>query len=518
MKNLNLILMLGSVFLLGFASAQPLTSVEGVIELRPTEDVPWQPASVGDVLEVGGSLRTFQGDVVIDLESGGIRLAPDGELARVGNNYRLVSGKAYLQGDAVFQMAGPVRISGEARFDASEANGERAVLLSGEGRVTVGGSVVQLTPMQQLVIPEGGAPSLSTYFENDPWYLDLVAAGVGIARVIGFEGGADMQFAEEAVDDGWEVVQLDAAFEPIVFARTADDSWLEVRFDDGNLLRLQADTELVVQRLEEFEDGTRRSLVQLRKGKIWAVVEGDGQPFEIETPGLVAGVRGTKLRVDAATDDEPPLLKTFEGEVAAVIGFETFEVTEGQQFDPEAGVEALVVDELDEFNLGRDVLVIAPDLTLSPLPSVVADPTVSVSGETDGLLVSAGAQEAQLETPEFTLNVPLKSGVNIVEVRSQFVPGGAAARSAQPVVRAEPDAFLDVREPERLGDLVRLQGVATPGSTLEAQGAFGERRTVVSTEGRFRLILPLTADLTLTLTSPLGAVVERTLDVSSLTD
>ena len=408
----------------GLGYAQPVVSTEGVVELRQTEEGPWRPAAVGDALAVGGSLRTFQGDVRLELPGGFLRLAPESELSRPARNYELGVGKAYVQTDEVsFFLNGPVRVSGAARFDVVPGVGARAVVLDGEGRVTFGGSVVVLPPGEQFVVNAEGEASLSTYFESDPWYLDLTPVGVGVGRSIGLQGSVEVQFAEAE----WQPAELEVDFVPVVLARTGDGSWVELRFDDDSIVRLQADTEVTVHELQEFEDGTRRSRVELHKGKVWAIVEGDGQPFEIETPGLVAGVRGTKLRVDAAAEGEPPLVKTFEGEVAAVIGFETVEVAAGEQFDPAAGVGALELDALDTFNLERDLLVVPPELNLASLPSVTDEPALSVAGTTDAptLTVMGEATTADLTTEgEFEASVPLKSGFNLLETRAQYVPGG----------------------------------------------------------------------------------------------
>ena len=502
--------------LLATGFAQTLQKVDGVAEFRPAENAPWQPAQVGDDFTVDSRLRTFQGEVTLALPEGELRLAPNSELYHPPRGFELKQGKAYVNADDVtFNMQGPVRIWGEARFDASDAAGKRAVLLSGEGRVTYLGSVVNLEPMQQLVMPEGGTPSFSSYFESDPWYQDLVSVGTGVARVIGFNGAADMQFSEEPSDDGWEVVYLEAAFNPIVFARTADDSWLEVKFDDGSVLRLQADTEIAVQQLEEFEDGTRRSLVKLRHGKIWAVVEGDGQPFEIETPGLVAGVRGTKLRVDAAEGDEPPLLKTFEGEVAAVIGYEVVEVAEGQQFDPEAGVADLELDALDTFNLERDEQVIAPELFVNAFPTQTPDATLTLQGETTGRLVQTGATVSELGGETFSLETPLNNGFNLVTVESRFTEDGAAAQHTQPVIRTEPAAFVALAEPVRQGNLVRLHGVALPGSTITLSGDDLERSATASENGRFSFnIITEENALVLDLIDLTGATTQQTVTIN----
>ena len=532
---------------LGLGYAQPIVSAEGVVELRETEDGPWRPAAAGDVLEVGGSVRTLQGEVRLELPGGFLRLAPESEVSRPARSYELSLGKAYVQADEVsFFLNGPVQVSGTARFDVLPGVGARAVVLDGEGRVTFGGSVVVLPTGEQFVVNAEDEASLSTYFESDPWYLDLVPVGVGLGRTIGLQGSVEVQFEEAE----WQPAELELDFVPVVDARTGEASWVELRFDDGSILRLQDDTEVTVQELQEFEDGTRRSRVQLHKGKVWAIVEGDGQPFEIETPGLVAGVRGTKLRVDAATEGEPPLLKTFEGEVAAVIGFETVEVATGEQFDPVAGVEALELDALDTFNLERDVLVVPPELSLAPLPSATSESALSVTGTTDAptVTVRGEAIEVAVETTAenteettaaettaatgaedteekealedaaraFDISIPLKSGFNLVETRAQYVPGGAAAYTAQVVVRSGPDAFLALGEVQRVGSLVHLFGVATPGAQVTLSGSDLEVTTTASAQGRFVLNLVPNAvtegaTVTVTATSPLGAVTRQEL-------
>ena len=477
----------------GLGYTQPVVSAEGVVELRDTEDSPWRPAAVGDVLEVGGSVRTFQGEVRLELPGGFLRLAPESELARPARSYGLEVGKAYVQADEVsFFLNGPVQVSGAARFDVLPDVGARAVVLDGEGRVTFGGSVVVLPTGEQFVVNAEDEASLSTYFESDPWYLDLTPVGVGVGRTIGLQGSVEVQFEEAE----WQAAELEVDFVPVVLARTGDGSWVELRFDDDSIVRLQADTEVTVHELQEFEDGTRRSRIELHKGKVWAIVEGDGQPFEIETPGLVAGVRGTKLRVDAASEGEPPLVKTFEGEVAAVIGFETVEVEAGEQFDPAVGVEALELDALDEFNLERDVLVVPPELSLAPLPSVTDEAALGVTGRTDAPTVTVLGEEIAVEemtaeemTAEeaaeagtveesegtFEVSVPLKSGFNLIETRAQYVPEGAAAYAAQAVVRSGPDVFLALGEVQQLGSLVRLFGVATPGAQVHAERLYTKR-------------------------------------------
>jgi hypothetical protein len=501
-------------FVLGLtAFAQPITTLNGVAEFRATPDDPWRPASMGDVLEARGSLRTFQGDVTLTTDTGDlVRLSSDTELHRGLRTYELVLGKAYAKGEAVlFEMSGPMRVNGEARFDVSPDAGARAVLLGGEGKLTFEGRVLQLELGQQLVIPLEGEPSFSQYFERDPWYKDLVVLEEGTGTVENFLKETLIQKA----GGDWVPAQVGDVLEAGDAAKTGPESWLEFRFSDNTLLRLQAESEMALKNLETFDDGSKRTVVELRKGKVWAVVE-DGSPFEIETPGLVAGVRGTTFRVDAPQGDEPALLKTFEGEVAGITGFEVFEVTSGTQLDLETGVEALQSDALDEFNLTRDKLITAPTLE-SQLPDFTTDEVLSINGTVDaGGLVTTRAnnltttQEAADGT--FSEERSLKRGVNIVEVSAVLLEGGKRTTIAKPVIRTGYDIFFELYEPVVAGDSAILSGFVTPGSTLTIYTEIAEVQ-VIPPNGYFEVDVPLdegTNTFELSLETPLGDFQEKT--------
>jgi hypothetical protein len=495
------------------AFAQPITTLNGVAELRATPDDPWRPASVGDVLEARGSIRTFQGDVTLTDESGDVvRISNDTELLRGLRTYELVLGKAYAKGESVlFEMNGPMRVIGEARFDVSADAGARAVSLAGEAKLTFEGRVFQLELGQQLVIPLEGEPSFSQYFERDPWYRDLVVLEEGTGSVENF---LKETFIQKAGGD-WVPAQLGDVLAAGDAARTGAESWLEFRFSDDTLLRLQAESEMVLKSLETFDDGSKRTVVELRKGKVWAVIE-EGAPFEIETPGLVAGVRGTKFRVDAPEGDAPPLLKTFEGEVAGITGFEVFEVTSGTQLDLQTGVEELQTDALDEFNLTRDKLITAPTLE-SQLPDFTENELLSINGTVDaGSLVTTSANNLTTtqEAPDGTFSEEreLNRGVNIVEVSAVLLEGGKRSSIAKPVIRTGYDVFFEVNEPVIAGNEAILSGFVTPGSTLTIYTETAEVQ-VTPRNGYFETAVPLaegTNTFELTLETPLGDFLEQT--------
>jgi FecR protein len=261
-------------------------------------------------------------------------------------------------------------------------------------------------------------------------------------------------------------------------------------------------------------------VVELRKGKVWAVVE-EGNPFEIETPGLVAGVRGTKFRVDAPEGDEPALLKTFEGNVAGITGFEVFEVNSGEQLDLETGVQPLQVDALDEFNLTRDKLITAPKLR-SEIPSITGETVLTLQGEVDaGSIVTTVANDevVTLEATDgtFALERPLHTGVNIIGVSAVLLEGGKRTTILQPVIRTGYDIFFELNEPELIANTaVKFSGFVNPGSTVTVSSSL-TARTLTTNTGYFSLTFPLregSNDLTLQLTTPLGDTREQTLTLT----
>jgi hypothetical protein len=498
--------------------AQTITALDGVVEFRTTADDPWRPASNGDLLEAKGSIRTFQGDMSLTLESGAlIRLSTDSELTRGLRTYQLVLGKAYTKGEGVpFEMSGPMRVTGEARFDVSADLGARAALLAGSAKLTYGARVYDVTVGEQLVIPLEGEPSLSAYFERDPWYKDLTVLEEGTGVVENFLGAVDIQKA----NGDWTPSQIGDVLEAGDAARTGAESWLEFRFSDNTLLRLQADSEIFLKSLDNYDNGTKRTVVELRKGKVWAVVE-KGSPFEIETPGLVAGVRGTKFRVDAPQDGEPALLKTFEGSVAGISGFEVLEVESGTQLDTATGLAPLQVDALDEFNLTRDKLITAPKLR-SDIPSLTSEAVLTVKGDVDaGSLVTtlANGVVTTLEASDgtFTLESPLQTGVNIIGVSAVLLEGGKRATILQPVIRIGYDIFFEINEPKIIANAaVKLSGFINPGSTLTVSSNLTQRSLQTDT-GYFSLTFPLREGdnkVTLRLTTPLGDTREQTLTLT----
>lgn len=493
------------VFFSAPALAQTITELSGVLEYRAEPSAMWRPADGTEQMLVGSSLRSFQGQASLNLDEAIVKLHTHSELEQAPNGFRLVQGSIYIQSKKTFtlRMPDPIKIVGEARLD-STAEGLRFAVLSGIGQVITGANVFKLNTGEQLVITNQ-AKTVSNFQEQDPWYRSFTLTGEGLGRVIGFQGEAELFY-----NDSWQPATLRASFSPTMLARTGEASWLEIRFDDGNIIRLQALTELALLKLEDLEEGFRRSVLELRYGKVWAIVVNQGEPFQIETPGLIAGVRGTKFRLDASQDTSPALIKTFEGVVAGIVGFSETTVAEGQQFDLKSGVQALVIDSLDAFNLERDSLIIPPDLSLDPLPTSISATYVTITGlASPGSLVSLkGQSSSQTENGSFSLEARLQNGFNLIEVSARAKAMGAVSSQHIPIISTAKAVFLDANVQSDQSSLL-LWGVAPAGSHLEITGEFGKRETFSNAQGYFRLRLPLSKALHLRASLSSGEFAEK---------
>lgn len=484
---------------------QAISELSGVVEIRPQLNAMWRPAELGDVLNLDASIRSFEGSVSLRFDNDDIiKLATNSELANQPEGLKLVLGKAYVN---AWQLAltEDVRVSGEVRLDQNEF-GWRVAVLSGQATVA---DYVNLKPAQQLTINSEGEASFSTFTEQDPWYRNFNLLGKGDARVIGVQGQAEFSLAEN-----WQDALIDAVVSVGSSVRTGADSWLELRFDDGNVVRLQADTELLLARLEDLEDQAdgsqlRQTVLELRYGKVWVIVDTEEQPFKIETPGLIAGVRGTKFRLDAASEAEPALIKTFEGLVASTIGFEETLINQGQQFDPNVGVESLRLDALDEMNLAQDRLLTAPTLNFPELSFKTLEGSFALLGETDPeTLITVNGQTLSSKDGSFSSTIPLLSGFNLVRVTARAGEKGVAAEKTFPVIKESPDLFIDALIRETSTSFL-IEGVASAGSSVTLTGLNSSLDTLATEQNRFEFVLrkrdlALTEPLELTLSAELN--------------
>jgi hypothetical protein len=219
-------------------------------------------------------------------------------------------------------------------------------------------------------------------------------------------------------------------------------------------------------------------------------------------------VRGTKFRVDAAEHGQDALLKTFEGAVAGIVGFEIIEVENGKQFEPQTGLAELQTDALDDFNLLRDKLISAPNLELD-FPVITDQGSIFIQGQTDpGSIVLGGGKRLESAEGSFTIEQQLASGFNLVDVRASLAEGGKEARIIQPVIRTGQEFIFALREPEVTEGSIILSGFVTPGSTLRINSSEGSSEFTAS--GYFQITVPRTNSITLEASSPKGQLKSQT--------
>lgn len=105
--------------------------------------------------------------------------------------------------------------------------------------------------------------------------------------------------------ENWKAVSLNQKLESGDKIRTGAASDLTLTLDDASVIQLSADSEFAIQTLAK--DSTTQeleSLLAILKGRVRAQVTPltEGSRFEIETPAMVAAVRGTTLNVGINTD------------------------------------------------------------------------------------------------------------------------------------------------------------------------------------------------------------------------
>lgn len=407
---LRCVLLCGLVFMMTTmmtAQAQVLENASGAVEL--STDGTWRPAFEGETLPLEARLRTLtNGAAWLELDSQSyIRLDADTTLLRRASGYVLEVGSIYASASnlVIYVDIPTLRLDGEARFDVTD-DVRRVAVFAGRVIASPQGRAVVLTPGQQFYRGVTmDTAEISAYLERDPWYLNIVPVASERAVVNAFAGRSELLLPGQ---DTWQAASLQAPFEVGVSARTGADSWLEVTFDNGNVVRLQADSQATFTSFDDLEDGTRRTVIDLSRGSLWSVVEGEQQRFDIETIGLVAGVRGTTFRVDAATDaavdtvvdavagtanESSSIIKVFEGEVIGAVGGTGTVVEADEQFVAAVGIVPLELDALDAFNLRRDAL-----LEQTPAPRLQLNPDVRtvVLVDTEALELRGRATDADI--------------------------------------------------------------------------------------------------------------------------
>ena len=98
---------------------------------------------------------------------------------------------------------------------------------------------------------------------------------------------------------------------------TSENSRVEIKLDEGSTIRISANTSIVLSGLKEYET-KRETTVNISSGRIWLNVTkllGKDSKFKIETPVVVAAVKGTVYRADVEKDGKTNV-NVYDGEVS----------------------------------------------------------------------------------------------------------------------------------------------------------------------------------------------------------
>jgi len=215
--------------------------------------------------------------------------------------------------------------------------------------------------------------------------------------------------------------------------RTGPGSTVELRWvgwAGGMRIRIDQNTRFRVTR-SIINKSTSEEEARLRVdfGKIWLrlrqALTGKSK-FEVETPTVVAAVRGTVFSV-AVAEDGTSDIEVLEGEVAVtgrdgaattLTGGSRTAIAPGQQA---AETQPLSAEELEEWQ--RQICMIGPFLEVgSPTDGVLleeASCTVSGRAEPGSQVLVNGSRVELSKQWEFSVTVPLAAGVNTIVVTAR---------------------------------------------------------------------------------------------------
>lgn len=141
------------------------------------------------------------------------------------------------------------------------------------------------------------------------------------ATLTDFMGEVSIQKPEEEI---WLPVEKNMPLEEGDLLKTGPGAYAEVLIDDGSVIKVEENTEIAFDELNAgYETKRIESTIFLEFGRLIANIVRftfPGSRFEIETPTMVAGVRGTEFIVETAGSEQTDV-GVFEGEVS-VAGFD----------------------------------------------------------------------------------------------------------------------------------------------------------------------------------------------------
>ena len=153
------------------------------------------------------------------------------------------------------------------------------------------------------------------------------APGGPVARAVSVQGTVEARRAGQAP---WQTVKLNDTFSPGDAIRVGDRGRADLAMLDQSVLRLNANTEMVVEAVKDQRTGA----VSLLRGAAHFFSRGP-RSLEVQTPFTVAGVRGTEFLV--AVEPTQTLLTVFEGTVLAQSPAGSLTLTSGQSAVAETG-------------------------------------------------------------------------------------------------------------------------------------------------------------------------------------
>ncbi|MFH1790445.1 MAG: FecR family protein [Candidatus Omnitrophota bacterium] len=113
---------------------------------------------------------------------------------------------------------------------------------------------------------------------------------------------------------------------------TGDDGWVKIALDNGHVLELRQNTQIIVKKLRRDSDtGSYENLFECEYGKIKARLEKvpKGSSFLVKTPTAVCGVRGTIMYLDVMPDVTSAFFEGGDGFVESTVTGETETVVDG---------------------------------------------------------------------------------------------------------------------------------------------------------------------------------------------
>src|SRR5947209_5768315 len=149
----------------------------------------------------------------------------------------------------------------------------------------------------------------------------------GVARAVSVQGTVE---ARQAGATTWQPVKLNDTYAKGDTIRVRERSRADLAMLDQSMLRLNADTEITLEAIKEERTG----VVNLLRGATQFFSRGP-RSLEVQTPFMVAGIRGTEFFVSVEPDRT--LLTIFEGTVLAENQAGNLTLTSGQSAIAEAG-------------------------------------------------------------------------------------------------------------------------------------------------------------------------------------